>query len=226
MFFKQPPADPLPAFRDFVTNEKQRLTQKRQALVKSEMDKRMAELKKFSLSFKVSDNIMTCTGVIFIFPIYSLTNPFPTTWFRFWPRMKRSRNKSVTRLVRMPALRKHGRSVSTLSSIPLLTPLVPLSRIRQQPNQVRMDARFPQRHQVQQRRSLRLQKHPPRRRHLQRLQKEERDLSICLSRPFRLSKERSLGLLPMQPRPMATALDLLWLLLEQRHLLRQHLPPV
>lgn len=50
----QPPADPLPAFRDFVTNEKQRLTQKRQALVKSEMDKRMAELKKFSQSFKVS----------------------------------------------------------------------------------------------------------------------------------------------------------------------------
>ncbi|RXW25542.1 hypothetical protein EST38_g319 [Candolleomyces aberdarensis] len=40
----KPPADPLPAFRDFVTNEKQRLTQKRQALVKSEMDKRMAEL--------------------------------------------------------------------------------------------------------------------------------------------------------------------------------------
>jgi len=51
---KQPPADPVPAFRDFVTNEKQRLTQKRQALVKSEMDKRMAELKKFSVNFKVS----------------------------------------------------------------------------------------------------------------------------------------------------------------------------
>ena len=49
----QPPADPLPAFRDFVTNEKQRLTQKRQALVKSEMDKRMADLVKFSQSFKV-----------------------------------------------------------------------------------------------------------------------------------------------------------------------------
>jgi hypothetical protein len=49
----QPPADPLPAFRDFVTNEKQRLTEKRQALVKSEMDKRMAELVKFSQSFKV-----------------------------------------------------------------------------------------------------------------------------------------------------------------------------
>ena len=63
----QPPADPLPAFRDFVTNEKHRLTQKRQALVKSEMDKRMAELKKFSLDFKVkslptrihSDSLLT-----------------------------------------------------------------------------------------------------------------------------------------------------------------------
>ncbi|KAF9468085.1 hypothetical protein BDZ94DRAFT_1318189 [Collybia nuda] len=50
----KPPADPLPAFRDFVTNEKQRLTQKRQALVKSEMDKRMAELVKFSKSFKLN----------------------------------------------------------------------------------------------------------------------------------------------------------------------------
>jgi hypothetical protein len=55
VFVVQPPADPLPAFRDFVTNEKQRLTQKRQALVKSEMDKRMADLIKFSQSFKVRD---------------------------------------------------------------------------------------------------------------------------------------------------------------------------
>ncbi|KAG6908340.1 hypothetical protein DXG01_005251 [Tephrocybe rancida] len=51
------PADALPAFRDFVTNEKQRLTQKRQALVKSEMDKRMAELVKFSKSFKLNKPI-------------------------------------------------------------------------------------------------------------------------------------------------------------------------
>ncbi|KAG5644389.1 hypothetical protein DXG03_008617 [Asterophora parasitica] len=51
------PADALPAFRDFVTNEKQRLTQKRQALVKSEMDKRMAELVKFSQSFKLNKPI-------------------------------------------------------------------------------------------------------------------------------------------------------------------------
>ena len=33
--------------------EKQRLTLKRQAIVKSEMDKKMAELIKFSQSFKV-----------------------------------------------------------------------------------------------------------------------------------------------------------------------------
>jgi hypothetical protein len=51
---QQAPADAVPAFREFVSNEKQRLTQKRQALVKNEMDKRMAELVKFSQSFKVS----------------------------------------------------------------------------------------------------------------------------------------------------------------------------
>ncbi|KAG9225037.1 hypothetical protein CCMSSC00406_0001812 [Pleurotus cornucopiae] len=53
----KPPADPLPAFRDFVTNEKQRLTQKRQALVKNEMDKRMADLVKFSQNFKLNKPI-------------------------------------------------------------------------------------------------------------------------------------------------------------------------
>lgn len=36
-----------------MANEKQRLTEKRQALAKSEMDKRMADLVKFSQSFKV-----------------------------------------------------------------------------------------------------------------------------------------------------------------------------
>ncbi|KAF7374915.1 LsmAD domain-containing protein [Mycena sanguinolenta] len=46
------PNDPVAAFSDFVTNEKQRLQQKRQALVKSDMDKRMADLVKFSQSFK------------------------------------------------------------------------------------------------------------------------------------------------------------------------------
>ena len=53
MSWLQPPADALPAFREFVTHEKQRLTQKRQALVKSERDKRMADLLKFSQNFKV-----------------------------------------------------------------------------------------------------------------------------------------------------------------------------
>lgn len=54
---KQAPADAVPAFREFVSNEKQRLTQKRQALVKNEMDKRMAELVKFSQSFKLNKPI-------------------------------------------------------------------------------------------------------------------------------------------------------------------------
>ncbi|KLO17196.1 hypothetical protein SCHPADRAFT_900824 [Schizopora paradoxa] len=54
---KQSPADALPAFRDFVTNEKQRLTQKKQALVKNEMERRVAELKKFSASFKLNKPI-------------------------------------------------------------------------------------------------------------------------------------------------------------------------
>lgn len=54
---QKPPADALPAFREFVTHEKQRLTQKRQALVKSERDKRMAELLKFSQTFKLNKPI-------------------------------------------------------------------------------------------------------------------------------------------------------------------------
>ncbi|KIM56940.1 hypothetical protein SCLCIDRAFT_17102 [Scleroderma citrinum Foug A] len=53
----KPPADPLPAFRDFVTHERQRLTQKKQALVKSEMDKRKADLVKFSQTFKLNKPI-------------------------------------------------------------------------------------------------------------------------------------------------------------------------
>jgi PAB1-binding protein PBP1 len=51
------PADALPALREFVANEKQRLTEKRQALAKSEMDKRMADLVKFSQSFKLNKPI-------------------------------------------------------------------------------------------------------------------------------------------------------------------------
>ncbi|KIJ50986.1 hypothetical protein M422DRAFT_44208 [Sphaerobolus stellatus SS14] len=48
------PQDLIPTFRDFVTNEKQRLTQKRQALAKNEMDKRMSDLIKFAQSFKLN----------------------------------------------------------------------------------------------------------------------------------------------------------------------------
>lgn len=61
---QQPPADALPAFRDFVTNEKQRLTQKKQALVKNEMEKRVAELVKFSQSFKVHTFVVRCKTVL------------------------------------------------------------------------------------------------------------------------------------------------------------------
>ncbi|KAJ7650284.1 hypothetical protein FB45DRAFT_887476 [Roridomyces roridus] len=53
----KPANDPVTAFSDFVTTEKQRLQQKRQAMVKSDMDKRMAELVKFSQSFKLNKPI-------------------------------------------------------------------------------------------------------------------------------------------------------------------------
>ena len=49
----QPSADPVPAFRNFVSTEKDRLLRKKHALIKNEMDKRMAELVKFSQTFKV-----------------------------------------------------------------------------------------------------------------------------------------------------------------------------
>jgi hypothetical protein len=53
--YLKPSAEGLVAnFRDFVTNEKQRLAQRKQAMVKTEMDKRKADLVKFSKTFKVS----------------------------------------------------------------------------------------------------------------------------------------------------------------------------
>ncbi|QRV75167.1 protein phosphatase 1 regulatory subunit 7 [Ceratobasidium sp. AG-Ba] len=45
------------SFREFVTNEKQRLAQKKQAIVKSEKEKRMAELVAFSQTFKLNKPI-------------------------------------------------------------------------------------------------------------------------------------------------------------------------
>jgi hypothetical protein len=42
----QAPADPFTAFRDFVTNERQRISKRRQEMVRREMDK-------FSREFKV-----------------------------------------------------------------------------------------------------------------------------------------------------------------------------
>ncbi|OCH94368.1 hypothetical protein OBBRIDRAFT_722811 [Obba rivulosa] len=53
----KPAADAVPAFRDFVSNEKDRLLKKKQQIMKSEMDKRMADLVKFSKSFKLNKPI-------------------------------------------------------------------------------------------------------------------------------------------------------------------------
>ncbi|KAJ7227180.1 hypothetical protein GGX14DRAFT_418480 [Mycena pura] len=53
----KPANDPVTAFSDFVTNEKQRLQQKRQALVKNDMDKRISDLVKFSQNFKLNKPI-------------------------------------------------------------------------------------------------------------------------------------------------------------------------
>ncbi|EMD33528.1 hypothetical protein CERSUDRAFT_142553 [Gelatoporia subvermispora B] len=53
----KPAADAVPAFRDFVSNEKDRLMKKKQQLMKSEMDKRVADLVKFSKSFKLNKPI-------------------------------------------------------------------------------------------------------------------------------------------------------------------------
>lgn len=44
----------VPAFRDFVSGEKQRLAQKKQAVFKAERDKWTADFVKFSQTFKVS----------------------------------------------------------------------------------------------------------------------------------------------------------------------------
>ena len=51
------PADAVPAFRNFVSTEKDRLMKKKQALMKSEMDKRLTDLVNFSKSFKLNKPI-------------------------------------------------------------------------------------------------------------------------------------------------------------------------
>lgn len=48
-------------FRDFVTNEKQRLAQKKQQIVKKEKDSRLADLLKFSQEFKVRFHFVVCS---------------------------------------------------------------------------------------------------------------------------------------------------------------------
>ncbi|KAG9017624.1 hypothetical protein FRB90_000494 [Tulasnella sp. 427] len=49
----------IASFRDFVSSEKERMTQKKQALVKHEKDKRLSELIEFSKSFKLKQPIPT-----------------------------------------------------------------------------------------------------------------------------------------------------------------------
>ncbi|KAH9850336.1 hypothetical protein C2E23DRAFT_322598 [Lenzites betulinus] len=51
------PADAVPAFRNFVSTEKDRLLKKKQALMKSEMDKRLSDLVSFSKNFKLNKPI-------------------------------------------------------------------------------------------------------------------------------------------------------------------------
>ncbi|KAI1797138.1 LsmAD domain-containing protein [Ganoderma leucocontextum] len=51
------PADAVPAFRNFVSTEKDRLLKKKQALMRSEMDKRLSDLVSFSKSFKLNKPI-------------------------------------------------------------------------------------------------------------------------------------------------------------------------
>ena len=78
------------------------MIQKKQALTKSEMDKRKAELLKFSQTFKVGDSGASSLRLLLI--IYttslSLTSPFLTIWYPFWPRAKKSSGRFVIRLLR------------------------------------------------------------------------------------------------------------------------------
>ncbi|KAH9949939.1 hypothetical protein B0H21DRAFT_725331 [Amylocystis lapponica] len=53
----QPAVDAVPAFREFVSSEKDRLMKKKQAIMKNEMEKRVADLVKFSQSFKLNKPI-------------------------------------------------------------------------------------------------------------------------------------------------------------------------
>ena len=54
------PAGVVESFKDFVSHERQRLVQKKQAIQKSEKDKRLADLVKFSANFKVCASL--CDG--------------------------------------------------------------------------------------------------------------------------------------------------------------------
>ena len=78
------------------------MTQKKQAMVKSEMDERKAELLKFSQTFKVGDSGASSLRLLLI--IYttslSLTSPFLTILYPFWPRTKKGSGRFVKKLLR------------------------------------------------------------------------------------------------------------------------------
>ena len=84
------------SFRDFVTNEKQRLAQKKQQIFKKEKDNRLADLLKFSQEFKVCSPTFCLTA-----DIYCVTSSIVQsrkTWYQFWRRTRgNSRNCSTSR---------------------------------------------------------------------------------------------------------------------------------
>lgn len=132
----QPGADPIPAFRHFVSSEKDRLMKKKQALMKNEMDKRMAELVKFSKSFKVRLLTKSLTRSLFIylfadsigvssyntlFELYSSTSPSLMISCPSLRKMKKNNVKSKQNQAKM-----QNRLTRVLSVLSILFPtLVP-----------------------------------------------------------------------------------------------------
>jgi hypothetical protein len=71
------------------------------------MDKRMAELKKFSQSFKVGGSPKINLSAFTYIKKYSSINQFLTIWFPFWRRMKRNRSRSARSPTRTLHQRRH-----------------------------------------------------------------------------------------------------------------------
>lgn len=67
----------VPAFRDFVSGEKQRLAQKKQAVFKAERDKWTADFVKFSQTFKVSPSSTLLIDIGLIKPLIAAQKAHP-----------------------------------------------------------------------------------------------------------------------------------------------------